>query len=261
MAIPAATVELAGDPLLALAVLALAGLVTGLVNAMAGGGTFLTVAVLIALGLPPGTANGTTRLGVLVQTFVSAATFQRRGVAAPAATLPLLAPMLLGTLGGAFAATRLDDALLRPIFGAVFLGFALLLVVRPGRFLASLVPARPVGPAAVVLALGVGAYGGFLQAGVGIPLLALLVLHLGHDPVRANAVKAWLVGLATVAALAVFAGAGQVAWAEAAVLAVGSSIGGWIGARWQIRSGARVVRWFVLIAVAASGALLLAGEL
>jgi hypothetical protein len=253
--------EMLSDPRIGLSVLGVAGVLTGLVNALAGGGTFLSLAVLMALGLPASAANGTTRLGVAVQTLASAATFHRRGVREHAAALRLLPAMGVGAVAGAFAATRLDDALLRPVFGAVFLAWAVLLLVRPGSFLDAPPVPRRVGPKTILLAVGVGVYGGFLQAGVGFPLLALLVMQLGYDPVRANAIKAILVGISTVAALVVFAGAGQVAWAEAAVLAAGSLLGGWLGAHWQIEFGARVVRWFVLGMVAVSGAAMLGGAL
>jgi uncharacterized membrane protein YfcA len=125
--------------------------------------------------------------------------------------------------------------------------------VRPGRFVTT--PAEVVGvrPLSHVLALAVGIYGGLLQVAVGFPLLALLTAHLGYGAVRANAIKVALVLVYTLVALPVFVLAGHVAWREGAALAVGSLVGGWLGTRLQIRRGANLVRWVVVVAAVASG--------
>lgn len=246
------------DPLVAAAALVLAGTFAGIINSMAGGGSFLTIPVLMMIGIPLPTVNGTIRVGVLTQNLVGVTTFHRRGIREYGAAFRLLPAVAVGALAGALLATRMEDALLRPVFGAAFLAWAILLAFRPNRFVNPPEKPRPIGAAAHALALGVGLYGGFLQAGVGFPLLALLVMYLGYDPVRANAIKFLLVGLYTVVALPVFVVAGEVAWVEAGALAVGTMLGAWIGARWQIEKGAGLVRWFVLIAVAVAGAAMLA---
>lgn len=242
-------------------VLALAGAVASVVNSIAGGGSLLTLPLLVALGLPPGLANGTNRVGVLMQGLASVATFHRRGFRDYRLVARLLLPMMVGAAAGTALATRLPDDLLRVVFGVMLAGWAVLLVVRPGRFLNA--PAEPRAPGLPALGLSVliGAYGGFLQAGVGFPLLALLVLYLGHSAVQANAVKVALTLGFTLVSLPMFALAGQVAWREGLVLATGSMVGGWLGTRLQIRGGANLVRWVVVIAVAASGVAMLRGAL
>lgn len=243
-------------PLLLLAAI---GLVSSVINTMAGGGGLLVLPVLIALGLPPSTANGTARLGVLTQNITSVLRFRNDGFGDAKLVLRLAPAMIVGAFVGAFAATRLPDELLRPLFGAVLLAWAIVLVVRPGRFLAHPPEPRTPGWGSQVAALGIGVYGGFLQAGVGFPLLALLVTALGHEPVRANAIKVALVLAFTLVSLPMFAAAGQVAWREAIALAVGAAVGGWLGAAWQVRSGAALVRWVVVVAVAVSGVAMVVG--
>ncbi|HLT38918.1 MAG TPA: TSUP family transporter, partial [Enhygromyxa sp.] len=76
---------------------------------------------------------------------------------------------------------------------------------------------------------------------------------LGYDLVRANSVKVTLVLAYTLVVLPVFVLAEQVAWTPAIVLAIGTVIGAWLGARWQLEKGAAVVRWFVLVMVVVSG--------
>jgi uncharacterized membrane protein YfcA len=169
--------------------------------------------------------------------------------------------MMLGAAAGTALVTRMGDEPLRIVFGATLAAWAVLLVVRPGRFLHAPPEPRPAGPATYVLAVLIGVYGGFLQVGVGFPLLALLVLHMGHPAVQANANKLALTLGYTLVSLPMFALAGQVAWREGLVLAAGSMVGGWLGTHLQIRGGAKLVRWVVVVAVAASGVAMLQGAL
>lgn len=245
------------DPLAGPAALVLAGVLGGVLNTLAGGGSFIILPLLIGLGLPPGVANATSRIGVLAHGSAAALTFARNRALQTGLVARLAAPMCLGALLGAWLATRLDDDLFRPVIGAVLLLWAVALVVRPGRMLKPPPAPVPPGPLAFALALVIGVYGGFLQAGVGFPLIALFVSHLGHDLLRANAAKVALVFVYTTLAVAVFAAAGQIAWREALILAAGMTVGGWLGARLQIRAGAPLVRWAIVVMVAFSGAALL----
>ena len=250
-------VSLLGNPWSDLLLLLVVGAVAGVINAMAGGGSFLVLPVLIGLGLPPGVANGSSRLAVLTQSGTALATFHRRGVRAHSLSAKLAGPMIVGALAGSWLATRLDDQLFRPLIGLVLLVWAVILLVKPDRFLRPPDEEREPNAASYLLALAVGLYGGFLQAGVGFPLIALLTGQLGYDLVRANSVKVTLVLAYTLGALPVFILAGQVAWAPAIVLAVGTVVGAWLGARWQLEKGGAVVRWFVLVMVGVSGVAML----
>jgi hypothetical protein len=245
------------DPTLLLVVLGLAGAAAGVVNTMAGGGSMLVIPVLLGLGLPPSVANGTLRVGVVAQNLSSIATFHRRGFRAYGPFVRLAVPMCAGAGVGSWAATRLPDDALRAVFGIALVGWALLLALRPGGFSADTSEPRPVGALAVLAAFAVGGYGGFLQVGVGFPLLALLVPWLRHPPVQANAIKILLVLTYTLVALPIFALAGQVAWSEGGVLAVGSIAGGWLGTRLQLRAGAKLVRWVVVVTVCVAGVAML----
>ncbi|NVB39649.1 sulfite exporter TauE/SafE family protein [Pseudenhygromyxa sp. WMMC2535] len=249
--------SLLGNPWLDVGLVLLAGLFMGLINSMAGGGSFLSIPLLVALGLPAGTANGSIRVAIAAQNGVALATFHRKGVRAHALSARLIAPVLAGALVGSLLATRLDDALFRPLIGVVLLVWAVVLIIKPDRFLNPPDEAREPVPLTYALAGVIGVYGGFLQAGVGFPLIALLSGHLGYDLVKANSVKVTLMLGYTLIALPVFAFAGQIAWIPAGVLAAGNMAGGWLGARWQLAKGSAVVRWFVLVMVIIAGGLML----
>ena len=239
------------------ALLAVGAAAAAVVNTMAGGGSMLVVPLMLAVGLPPGVANGTLRVGVLVQNISAVATFHRRGERPYALVAKLALPVVLGAGAGTYVATRLDDAMLLPIIGALLGLWAVVLLFRPSRFLEPKGEPRDPGLGTLAAAVGVGFYGGFLQVAVGFPLLALLTLGTGLTAVRANATKVSLVLIYTVVSLPIFAAAGQVAWAEGAALAGGAMVGGWLGARWQLRAGAGVVRWFVVVTAAVSGGTML----
>lgn len=249
--------SLTEEPLVGLAVLALAGMAAGVVNTVAGGGSFLTLPLLMGLGLPAGTANGTIRIGVVFQNLTSAITFHRKGVREYGALARLAVPMCAGALGGSWLATQVPDDALRRVIGAILVVWAVLLIAKPGGWKEPPETPRPTGLWSLLGALGIGLYGGFLQAGVGFPILALLVTGLGYAPVRANALKVLLVLAYTTLAVPVFAMAGQIAWREGITLAVAASIGGWLGTRWQLKSGAGLVRWFVIVTVTISGVAML----
>jgi uncharacterized membrane protein YfcA len=111
----------------------------------------------------------------------------------------------------------------------------------------------------IPLFFAIGVYGGFIQAGVGIFLIAALVLGAGFELVGANAVKNLIVLVFTAAALVVFVVNDQVDWTLGALLAVGQGAGAWLAARMALRRGARFVRTVVVVIVALSAAALLAG--
>jgi uncharacterized membrane protein YfcA len=225
--------------------------VAGVVNTLAGGGSLLTVPLLVLLGLPGGTANGTNRVGVLFQSLVAAWRFRALGVGGLREAAPVLLPVAAGSLIGAWGIAQISDALFERAFGVVML----LLLVPLLREMAaprrerSQAPSR-LGPRWALIFFALGLYGGAFQAGVGIPLLFALT-HAGFDLVRGNAIKVIVNAVLTLTAVPVFVLAGQVAWGTAAVLVVGYSAGAALGARLAVRGGERLIRPVLALAVIA----------
>lgn len=225
------------------------GLVSGAINTIAGGGSLLTLPALIFLGLPAPVANGTNRVGVFVQSLTATVQFRReealelRGTA-----LPLVAAMI-GAAGGALLSVDLDEARLERAIGVAMLVMLALLLFRPAGWLE---PAdEPPAPRWVQAAAfcAVGAYGGFLQAGVGFFLLAGLVWLVRLGLVPANGVKSLLTTVFTLPAAFVFVLHDLIAWRAGIVLAAGSAVGGWLGARVSVSWGPPFVRAVLIVAV------------
>lgn len=236
-----------------------AGFGAGFINTLAGSGSLITLPVLILLGLPANVANGTNRVGILFQNIVSTESFRRKGMLDMRGGLILAAPAIIGSVIGAQIAVDLDEALMEKVIGALMIVMLVTMFVDPKRWVQGdmqHLETRPsVGQFLIFFAIGI--YGGFIQAGVGIFLLAGLVLSVGYNLVRANALKNLIVLAFTVAALFVFVANGQVNWAVGLILAVGNSLGAWVAARMAVKRGASFVRWVVIVVVAISAAQLL----
>lgn len=225
-----------------------AGLLAGFLNVMAGGGSLVTLPILLFLGLPAATANGTNRVAILVQNVAAVTSFRRHGVSDVRNGLRLAAVTLPGAIAGAFVSLRISDAAFRTILAAVLL-IAVVGLLRPPRRSADASGPRPPGPL-TYLALGiVGAYGGFLQAGVGFLFMVVLHRMMRLDLVRTNMYKVFIVLVYTTPALAVFAWSGNVRWLIGVALAAGSAGGAVIATRVSIRGGDRYIRPVVAVAL------------
>ncbi len=235
--------------------LAVAGVAAGFINTMAGGGSLLTVPVLVLLGLPVSVANGTNRLSVVAQALSGSQAFYRQGQLDTKAVLPVTTPTILGALLGAAAAATAPSNILAPVLLGTLMAMALLMVARP-NIVGGHEGEEPRSPwkhlPSWLGLFGAGVYGGFVQAGVGFVLLAVLGGLLRYDAVRSNALKLVCTLFFSVPALAIFALNDQVAWIPAAILAVGTVTGSQLGVRFAIRVPAKVLRWIILVAVLAS---------
>jgi len=241
--------------------LLVAGFFAGVVNALAGGGSFLTLAALVvAGGLPVDVANGTNRVAIVVQSLATALTFQRSGLSERSLVLRLAPATMVGAVVGARLSLDIPRDAFETVVGVAMLGMMGLVLLRPRRFLEGAVRAPRLSfGLADLLFFAIGVYGGFLQAGVGVFLLAGLVGLGGRDLVRANVAKVVLALVFTVPALLVFLAEGAVDWVPGLVLACGTAIGGVAGARLAVRGGAPVVRWVLLAVLALSAGRFLFG--
>jgi hypothetical protein len=238
------------DELTTWILLALGGLVAGVVNTLAGGGSLLTVPLLVMLGLPATTANGTNRIGVLFQNLVSTARFRKEGLDGIRGALPILLPVVIGSLLGATIASRMSAEIFRQVFGVAMIGllYPMLRQARPARGDDSRDPRSRLWNAAIFF--GIGLYGGAIQAGVGLFLIAALA-RSGLDLVRANAIKVVIIGALTLVAVPVFIAHDQVDWPLASALVVGFGLGGEIGARAAVKGGERLIRPVLVLSVIA----------
>lgn len=233
---------------LSLALLFLVGVVAGALNVVAGGGSFLTLPVLIFYGLPAGVANGTNRIGILLQNLAAVWSFRRHGVLEWSTLAWAAAPSLPGGVVGTWLALEVSDAAFQRILAFLMVALSLWTLTSRGQEVA---PSNPGRRRLAALAAGfffAGVYAGFVQAGVGFFFLALTTAA-GLDLVRGNAVKVLALLVLTVLALALFAWGGRVDWVLGSALGLGNFAGGFLGARLTVLKGHAWVRRVVLAAV------------
>lgn len=232
-----------------------AGIAAGFINTMAGGGSLLTLPALMLLGLPPNVANGTNRLAVVSQSLLGVLSFHREGKLHTKAMVPVTAPAVLGAIAGAVVAAIAPPEILEPVLLGTMIAMALVMLLMPKLVMAEPdeVPRSPWKHFPSWLGLfGAGVYGGFVQAGVGFVLLAVLGGLLRYDAVRANALKLVCTLVFTLPALAIFVVAGQVEWIPAVLLALGTMMGSFLGVRFAVKANRRVLHAIIVAMVIAS---------
>jgi uncharacterized membrane protein YfcA len=238
--------------------LAVTGIAVGFLNVMAGGGSLISLPILIFLGLEPAMANGTNRVAILVQNITAVSSFRRRGYSQIKQSLGLGLCTIPGAVAGAFVAVTIDPTLFKRILGAVLvMAVMLILRRRPPADGAENSVSRPT--LAYLGMVGVGFWGGFMQAGVGFLIMPILYQLLRLDLVRVNMHKVFIVGIYTIPALLVFAVQGKVWWLGGLALAAGNAFGAWIATRMTVDHGERVVRAVFVVAVIVMGLKLIFG--
>ncbi len=221
------------------------GCFAGFVNALAGGGSLLTVPLLSLAGVEGLLANGTNRVSVLLATLSTGLGFKRGGFVDWSQILPVAGPAVVGGTVGSIAVSQIDDQLFERMFGIIMIPL-LVLSLRPPRKNG----AKTRWPAwlTVIVFFMAGVYAGAIQAGVGLILL-LILNRAGHDLVTGNAIKNFVVTGVSLIAVPVFVLQGQVRWLPAVVLSAGTMTGGYLGANSAVSGGERVVKPVLAVAV------------
>ena len=224
--------------------ISLSGLVAGFLNAVSGGGAMLTVPALILIGLPPGVANGTNRLAVVLQSLTALAAYKKLNQTDSGLAVALMIPAMLGSVCGALVSVRLDDAVFQTLLAITMMILLIPIVFEPvlnSKLLAVSETGRGRRLLQVVF-FGIGLYGGLLQIGAGIFILVALSTLGGLNLALANGVKVVIVMGVTGIASCVFALNGKVDWSAGLLLSITASIGAWFGAHWGVSKGDSWIR-------------------
>lgn len=231
-------------------VLAVLGLIAGIINTLAGGGSNLTVPALMVLGMPADIANATNRVGVFLQGIVGAAGFRKHKKLPTHDFKAIIIPLLVGSLFGGLFASYAPPFLLKYLLLGAMLTVATIILVRPN------IIAPPAGTTAFTVEekpqawwwlLAAGFYGGFVQAGVGFILITAFAGVLRYDLVSSNALKVLATVFFTSVALIIFIVNGQVRWVPGLILAAGTMIGAHIGVKMALKISQQSLKWFLFI--------------
>jgi len=229
----------------------LVGLIAGTLNVIAGGGSLLSLPVMIFLGLPPTVANGTNRVAILIQNIGASWSFHRRGLVSRDWLLLAVPPAVLGGIVGTVAAVQIGEIEFQRVLAVILVVAAAWQIWNPIKLTPEGDAALPKGMrrlAFIAAFFLIGAYGGFIQAGIGFLLLAA-TSAAGFNLIRGNALKVTVVLAFTPLALVLFAWNGKVDWAMGFALAAGNFLGGLAGVHLQILKGHKWVRAVVTVVI------------
>lgn len=227
------------------------GSVAGFLNVIGGGGSLLTLPLLVFLGLDMGMANATNRVAIFLQNLVATWRFYREGVLSLKRLALFVVPACIGSFAGALWAVQLDARVLQLVIAVLISLMALLLLFRPSMWEAQ--DERHLPFLAVAgLFLAIGIYGGFVQAGVGFFFIWALVGVMGMDLLHANAVKVAVVFAYTGVSLVLFSSRGLVDFRVGLILAAGNMVGAFAATKFSVSRGNRWIRWILSVTVVIS---------
>lgn len=231
-------------------IILLTGLAAGFINVNAGGGSFLTIPMLIFIGLPPAVANGTNRIALTFASMISTHNFRKKGYFEWKFGLFLGIPMTIGALIGSFISINLPDELYTTLLAVMIIIVLAVVIINPQRFIKKEIieismKTRIIG-AVVFLALGI--YAGIIQAGVGFLIITSLVFLTGYNLVKINSLKVMIAMIYMIATLAVFIFSKNVNWLYALVLSIGNGCGALIGTRFAVKHGDKWIRVIMIVA-------------
>ena len=241
------------NPLSLLLVLG-SGLIAGFVNTLAGGGSLLTVPILITIvGLPSNIANATNRVALIFQNVSAIRGFQSKGISAYPYSLYLGIAAIPGALLGAELAIDIRAEIFNRILAVIMVIVVIFTIVQrqtkqndePEKlgFKHQLI--------GVIIFFFLGVYGGFIQAGIGFLAMIVFTTLNNFSLVKSNSAKVFTVLIYSLPTVILFAIRGKIDWTYGLTLAFGNATGAWIGSRWSVDKGDVWVKRFLTVAVIA----------
>jgi len=224
------------------------GAIAAFINVNAGGGSSLTLPVLIFLGLDPSVANGTNRVAILFQNASAVYAFKKEKFYELKNSLILSALTLPGAIIGAVTAVSISDELFEKILGVIMI-FIIITMILPKKKTEKTKSDFTIDWKIVTAMIVIGFYGAFLQVGVGFLLMASFQYLMKFDLIRVNMHKVFVVFVFTLPALLVFILTDNINWFYGVTLSAGNAFGGWWGAKLSVKKGEKLIKFVLIIAI------------
>ncbi len=241
------------NELFAVALLFVVGIIAGFLNVNAGGGSTLTLPILIFMGLDGATANGTNRLAILLQNSSAIYSFKKENFSDMKLSFKLALFTLPGAIAGAFWAIHIDDILFKKILtGVIIFVIATLLIPKTNKIRKS--DDKNVSVWAYLSMFAAGFYGGMIQAGVGFIFMTILHNLMKFDLIRVNMHKVFIVWIYTLPVLLIFILTGNINWGLGLSLAFGNMLGAKLAVKFAVKKGEKAIKIiliFVMLLMAA----------
>ena len=218
------------------------GIFSGVINTIAGGGSLLTLPILIFMGLPPNIANGTNRIQLIMQNIFAVSGFKSKGVSDFKFSSWLSLTAITGSIVGAQIAIDIPEELFKKILSIIMILVIITIIFKknkPSELLNNYASKNKF--ISIILFFFVGIYGGFLHAGVGFIILTILSNINNIKLSNANSIKVFVALAFSIVSLFVFVYEGKVNWIYGINIGIGSALGGWIASRWSYNKSDRII--------------------
>lgn len=224
------------------------GAIAGFVNVMAGGGSTITLPLLIFSGLDAATANGTNRIAILLQNVSGISSFRQQKVSGLKKAFIYSLYTIPGAIAGAFFSIKITQDWFERILAVVMIGVIISLFRKRKNNLLEDEVTKP-GFWFLLSMFGIGFYGGFIQVGVGFILMGALFHFLQTNLIRVNFYKLVIVMVYTIPALLIFVIHGKINWILGLSLAAGNMTGAWIAAHLSVKKGDTIIKYALSVAI------------
>ncbi len=225
------------------------GVFAGIINVNAGGGSTLTLPMLLFLGLDGAVANGTNRIAILLQNISAVFSFKNQNHSHFKLSFKLALFTLPGAIIGAYSAVHVSNELFEKILAVIMIG-VIITMLLPKKTIVEVKELSHKQNFYVYLAMfAVGFYGGFIQVGVGFLLMASLHYLMKQSLVLVNMHKVFIVLIYTIPALLIFIYTDNINWSYGLILASGNILGAWWGAKFSVKGGEKVIKIILIIAI------------
>jgi len=236
-------------------ILFIAGVIAGALNAVAGGGSFISFPVMMFTGVPPVEANASNTVALWPGLATGVASYSRRLQMPRRLLVPLVLTSVLGGLAGALLLVKTPQRTFFHLIPWLLLGATALFMFgnRLRAMAAKTDHTTTVENAswlaialACLLQLAVGTYGGYFGAGIGFVMLGMMTLLGMRDIHAMNALRITLAAVINGVAVVTFIATGTVFWAQCLAMMAGALAGGWFGAQYAQKADPRKVRWLII---------------
>ena len=224
------------------------GIGAGFINVIAGGGSMLTLPLLISSGIDSTVANGSNRIAILAQNIFAIKGLKSKGYKIESFHILLGLSATIGALIGSNLAIDLNDEIFNKILAVLLVIFILYTLISPKyNNQKDLDLSKKKLVINTIVFFFIGIYGGFIQAGVGLIIMGSLSAINQLNIHKINSIKVVIVALYTLSALATFIYFGQISWLHGCILAAGNSIGGWVAGKYSSNIPEPIVKKAVLV--------------
>ena len=208
------------------------GFIAGVMNALAGFGSAVTLGIMIEfIGLPANIANGTNRINMLSQTSLSSLAYYRKGKLNLRKCWPIIIATFIGALVGVYLAIIISNEAFKSVYKYLLLVMFIFILINPKRWIRETdLEHKLSGWISIPLFLVLGVLGGFIQMGFGLFALFILVMLSKYNIIEANAIKVAIIAMYTLVILIIFHFKGLVDWKIGLLFAVGQGAGGYLAA-------------------------------